>query len=199
MALAESQHIPHEVRRRQGPGRRGTRRSTRRSSGSTPLPRARHTAFCARSGAPSLTASLGQAAGACSAVCSGTDWRQRALLAVSRCVAVHKLSDVAVPEQVIEVPKIFVDAIPSRRLCRDPQMAETVGGSADAVPCSRSFAAYGRPAGESAADRASACPVFCGCGWVHLKQIAGPTGVEGGLLSHPVGLPTGVHRQARAV
>ena len=32
--------------------------------------------------------------------------------------------DVAVPDQVIKVPKIFVDATPLRRLCRDPQMAE---------------------------------------------------------------------------
>ena len=38
-------------------------------------------------------------------------------------VAVYKLLDVAVLEQVIKVPKIFVDDIPPRRLCGDPQMA----------------------------------------------------------------------------
>ena len=34
------------------------------------------------------------------------------------------LLDVAVPEQVIEVPKIFVDDIPSRLSVREPQLAQ---------------------------------------------------------------------------
>ena len=39
-------------------------------------------------------------------------------------VEVYKLLDVAVPEQVTEVPKIFVDDIPSRLSVREPQLAE---------------------------------------------------------------------------
>ena len=39
-------------------------------------------------------------------------------------VEVYKLLDVAVPEHVIEVPKIFVDDIPSRLSVREPQLAE---------------------------------------------------------------------------
>ena len=95
-------------------------------------------------------------------------------------VEVYKLLDVAVPEQVIEVPKIFVDDIPSRLSVRG-----RVGGCADAVPCSCSCAAFGGPAGGSAADRASGCPVFCGCGWVRLAADLWTCGgllVEGGLL-----------------
>ena len=39
-----------------------------------------------------------------------------------------------VAEQVIDVPKIILENIPSRRLCRDTQLAGTAGGSADAYP-----------------------------------------------------------------
>ena len=37
--------------------------------------------------------------------------------------------DIQVPEQVIEVPKIFIDEPSARTLCREPQLA--VGGSTD--------------------------------------------------------------------
>ena len=125
------------------------------------------------------------------------------LLMGEQLVEVSKLLDVAVPEQVLEVPKIFVDDIPPRLSAREPTAGGTVGGSADAVPCSPSCAAYGRPAGGSAADRASRCPavVSRGCGWTLLGAdlwIYGGLLVEGGHLPHPVDLPIGVYRQARA-
>ena len=103
-------------------------------------------------------------------------------------VKVQKLLDVAVPKQVMEVPKIFVDDIPPRRLCRDPQMAEQLvevpTPSPALVPVPR--------VEDQAADRASASPVFCRCGWVRLAADLWTYGgllVEGGLLSHPVGPP----------
>ena len=66
-----------------------------------------------------------------------------------------ELLDVAVPEQVIEVPKIFVDVIPLQLSVREPQLA------ADAVPCSRSCAV----------------PFFAGADGYCWSQIFGPTGV----------------------
>ena len=77
-------------------------------------------------------------------------------------VEVYKLLDVMVPEQVIAVPKIFVDDIPPRRLVRDPQLAEQLVAVPTPVSCPRSCAADGAPAGGSAAGRASACPVLRG-------------------------------------
>ena len=47
MALAESQHHTSRGQKKARAGGRSTRRSTRRSSGSTPPPRARHTALYA--------------------------------------------------------------------------------------------------------------------------------------------------------
>ena len=78
-----------------------------------------------------------------------------------------------------------------------PTNPDTGAGCLHAFSC----VAYGGPAGGGAADRASAFRVFRGCGWVRLAASLWAYGgllVEGGLLSHPVGPPTGVHRQARA-
>ena len=43
---------------------------------------------------------------------------------VEQLVDVLSLYDLQVPEQVIDVPKIILENIPSRRLCREPQLAE---------------------------------------------------------------------------
>ena len=84
-----------------------------------------------------------------------------------------------VAEQVIEVPKIIVENIPSRRT------------------------AAGGPAGGSAADRDSHRPavVLRGYGWVRLVAALWTCGgllVAVWHLPHPVDHSTGVHRQARA-
>ena len=117
---------------------------------------------------------------------------------VDSVVEVLKILDKSLPdvEQVIEVPKILQHTVLQRSSLQEPQLAEQL-----AVSCPRSCAADGAPAGGSAADRASACRVFRGCRWVRLAAALWAYGgllVEGGLLSHPVGPPTGLHRQARA-
>ena len=90
---------------------------------------------------------------------------------------IYKLLDVAVPEQVIEVPKIFVDDIPSRLSVREPQLADQLVEVPPIVPhvVPQSFFA--------AAD---------GYVW---RQLSGPTGAYwwmGGLLPHPVGPHRGI-------
>ena len=125
-------------------------------------------------------------------------------------VEVLKILDKSLPdvEQVIEVPKIFQHPVLQCSSLQEPQNGGSVGDSADqtghSAVCLHAFscAAFGRPGGGSAADRASACRVFRWCGWVRLAAALWAYGglvVEGGLLSHPVGPSTGVHRQARAV
>ena len=121
---------------------------------------------------------------------------------VDSVVAVLKILDKSLHdvEQVIEVPKILQHTVLQRSSLQEAAVGGTVGGSADAVPCFPSCAADGAPAGGSAVDRASACWFFRGCRWVRVATALGAYWgllVESGLLSHPVGLPTGVHRQAR--
>ena len=46
--------------------------------------------------------------------------------------------DLLVAEQVIDVPKISSSSCPSRAVLIEPQVVETVGGSADLIVCCRS-------------------------------------------------------------
>ena len=123
---------------------------------------------------------------------------------VDSVVEVLKILDKSVPdvEQVIEVPKILQHVALQRSSLQEPQLAKQLVEVPTPVPCFPSCAADGAPAGGSAADRDSACWFLRGFRWVRVAAALGAHGgllVESGLLSHPVGPPTGVHRQARAV
>ena len=114
---------------------------------------------------------------------------------------VYKLLDVAVPEQVIEVPKIFVDDIPSRLSVREPQLAEQLVEVTIPSPALVPAPRMEDQLVEVPPIVPQLVPFFCGCGWVRLAAALWTYGgllVEGGLLPHPVGPPTGVYRQARA-
>ena len=92
-------------------------------------------------------------------------------------VAVYKLLDVAVPEQVIEGPKIFVDAIPSRRLCRDPQMAEQLVEVPTPSPALVPSPRMEDQLVEVPPIVPQPVPFFVGADGYIWKQIAGLTGV----------------------
>ena len=125
-------------------------------------------------------------------------------LPVDSVVEVLQILDKSLPEveQVIEGAQDSSAHGLAAFLSPGAAVGGTVGGCANAVSCPRSCAADGAPAGGSAADRASACWFLRGCRWVRVAAALGAYGgllVESGLLSHPVGPPTGVHRQPRAV
>ena len=125
-------------------------------------------------------------------------------LMVEQLVDVLRFVDALVPdsEQVIEVPKIILENIPARRLVRDPQLAEQLVAVPTPLPCSRSCAAYGGPAGGSAADSHRPSVVLREYGQEHLVSAPWACGGStGGGVAPPTPSgppPTGIHRQARA-
>ena len=115
-------------------------------------------------------------------------------------VEVYKLLDVAVPKQVIEVPKIFVDDIPSRLSIRVPQMVDqlvTVPSNPDTVLCVLTRSSAPRIEDQLVEVPQIVPPLvpffavrLAAALWTHGGLL-----VEGGLLPHPVGPPTEVYRQ----
>ena len=97
-------------------------------------------------------------------------------------VEVYKFLDFMVPEQVIEVPKIFVDDILPRRLCREPKMVDqfvTVPTNPDSVLCvlTRSPAP---PVEDQLVEVPPIVPqldpFFAGADGYVWRQLSGPTG-----------------------
>ena len=150
------------------------------------------TTVCRSSCSPGLTASprLGRRSGF-----SGAQWNRcgdsapflpsldvPVPLRGQQLVVVYKLLDVMGPEQVIEVPKIFVGDIPPRRLCREPQMVDqlvTAPTNPDTVLCviTRSLAP---PAEDQLVEVPPIVPQLVGFSagadeYVWL-QLSGPTG-----------------------
>ena len=122
---------------------------------------------------------------------------------VDSVVAVLKILDKSLPdvEQVIEVPKILQHTVSQRSSLQEPQLAEQL---VDVPAPSPALA----PVPQTEHQLVEVPPIvpqlvgfFAGAdGYVLAAALWANGGllVEGGLLSHPVGPPTGSRRQARA-
>ena len=190
---------PHEVRRRQGPGERSTRRCTH------PIPQAllpqdpgtQHFSLDDDDSVPEL---WGSRPDRLSTVRPQERVQRHAVeqigdsapflpsldvpvpLMGEQLVVVYKLLDVMVPEQVIAVPKIIVGDIAPRRLCREPQMVDQlviVPTNPDTVLC-----VFTRSPAPSMEDQLvevppivpQPVPFFAGADGYVWRQLSGPTG-----------------------
>ena len=91
-------------------------------------------------------------------------------------VEVYKLLDVMVPEQVIAVPKIFVDDIPPRRLVRDPQLAEQLVAVPTPSPALAPVPRMEHQLVEVPPVVPQLVPFFAGDDGYVWRQLSGPTG-----------------------